>query len=368
LGEDKLHPPLLYCPHLADVIPRLIRFYEARAQDVVLASMQVPSRTLQEFARTHPPGFCAYPDPHERIAFWDAYLSERISVRDDSIPVAYLSEMDQGLYGGLVGGKAQFLCDPETGWISSMISPILRDWSEFDRLAFDPASEWFHRYLRQLDIFVEGARGKFGISHFILIDSLNFVFELVGGTRTYVDLLERPEMVRRAIDFAYDLNVKVQTIFFEKVPLWEGGTFSNMGQWLPGRIVSESVDPFHMTSMDYFEKWGREPAERIMTHFDGGVLHIHGNGRHLLEAISTLKGLKAVYLADDKGFPRAFEVLDSLKRRMGDLPVVVGVGFPEFCQALHEHRLIGGVFYRVTNVPNPDAANRCMDLVREYRL
>ncbi len=27
----------------------------------------------------------------------------------------------------------------------------------------------------------------------------------------------------------------------------------------------------------------------------------------------------------------------------------------------------GGVFYRVTNVPDSDAANRCMDLVREYR-
>ncbi|MCC7354907.1 MAG: hypothetical protein IT330_14280 [Anaerolineae bacterium] len=363
-----MNSSLLYCPRVTEILARLRRFYEERPQDIILAAMRLPSPALQEFARTHPTGFCAYPDPHERIAFWDAHLRQHVSVRDDSIPVAYLSEMDQGLYGGLVGGKAQFLCDPETGWISSMISPILRDWSEFEQLASDPESEWWHRYLRQLEIFTEGARGKFGISHFILIDSLNFVFELVGGTRTYVDLLERPEMVRRAVDFAYDLNVKVQTTFFEKVPLFMGGTFSNMGQWLPGRIVSESVDPFHMTSVDYFEQWGREPAERIMNRFNGGVLHIHGNGRHLLEAVSTLKGLKAVYLADDRGFPRAFEVLGQLKQRVGALPIVVGVGFPEFCQALHEHDLVGGVFYRVTDVPDLDAAHRCMDLVREYRV
>ena len=43
-----------------------------------------------------------------------------------------------------------------------------------------------------------------------------------------------------------------------------------------------------MTSVAYFEQWGREPAERILGAFDGGVIHIHGNGRHLLEAAATL--------------------------------------------------------------------------------
>ena len=90
-----------------------------------------------------------------------------------------------------------------------------------------------------------------------------------------------------------------------------------MVEWIPGRIVSESVDPFHMTSIDYFEKWGREPVERILAAFDGGVLHIHGNGRHLLEAVSTLRGLKAVFLADDLHFPPAFSVLGKLRRRLG---------------------------------------------------
>ena len=43
------------------------------------------------------------------------------------------------------------------------------------------------RYLDQLAIFAEGAGDRFGLSHFILVDSLNFVFELFGATRTYLD-------------------------------------------------------------------------------------------------------------------------------------------------------------------------------------
>ena len=363
--------PLSYKPDGYAVLERLRRLYVGRDQSLVLAAMEIPSPALEHMGQLHPTGFCEYPDPWERAGYWDARFLEKLPVRDDSIPSAYLSEMDQGLYGGLVGGQVRFLSDPESGWISSMVEPILKDWAEFDRLpTFDPLDQgnpWLQRYLKQLEVFLEVGRGKWAISHFILIDGLNFAYELRGATESYLAIIERPDTVRRVIDYAYDLNVKVQSIFFERIPLLEGGTCSNFAQWIPGRIVSESLDPFHMTSLDYFESWGREPAERIMAHFDGGVIHIHGNGRHLLSAASTLKGLKAILLGDDRGYPPAFEILPQIKRQTGDVPLIVfNVGFEDFQTALQKGRLLGGVFYHVQNVPDVDSANRCMDAVRAY--
>ncbi len=359
---------IAYKPHADAVLAGLRALYERRAEDRVFASMDVPSRALAEFRRGHPGGFCAAPDLHERIGFWDAYLRERTPVEDDSIPSAYLSELDQGIYGGLLGGEVRFLCDPETGWISSMVPPLISDWTEFDGLRFDENHDWFKRYLRQLEIFVEAAQDRFGISHFILIDSLNAVFELFGATRTYLELFDNPDRVRRAVDFAFDLNLKVQETYFDRVPRFAGGTFSNMVEWIPGRVVSESVDPFHMTSVDYFEIWGREPVERILSRFDGGVLHLHANGRHLLPAVRTVRGLKAAFMADDRGFIPAFEALPGLKPVAGDLPLVLNADFSAFQSALKEHRLTGGVFYKVKGVPDIAAANRLMDGVRAYRV
>jgi hypothetical protein len=358
---------LAYKPNAGDVIDRLRRLHARQGMDRILATFSIPSAALDEFGHKYAHGFCEYPDPSERIAFWDKFLRERAALEDDSIPSAYLSEMDQGLYGGLLGGKVQFMAHPENGWISSMVAPLLRDWSQFDALRFDRSHPWFERYLGQLKVFAAGAAGNFGVSHFILIDGLNFVFELLGATQTYLSLSERPEMVRRAIEFAFDLNVAVHEAFFAHVAPLRGGTASNMVQWVPGRIISESVDPFHMTSVEYFETWGREPVERIFARFDGGVLHIHGNGRHLLEAVSTLKGLKAIFLGDDRGFPTAFEVLPQLQARTGDVPLVVQVDFGRFADALKTHALSGGVFYKVSGAPDADAANRLMDEVRRYR-
>ena len=197
---------LSYCPNVEYILGRLRKLYDREAQDQIFTIMDVPTLTMEKFAREHQPGYCNYPDPFERIAFWDSYLHERKKVHDDSIPSAYMTEMDQGLYGGLIGGEVQFLCDTDTAWISSMVAPILKNISEFEQIEIDTDNKWFQCYINQLDIFVKKSAGKFCISHFILIDSLNFVFELFGGTDTYLYLVEQPELIQRAIDFAFDLT------------------------------------------------------------------------------------------------------------------------------------------------------------------
>ena len=349
------------------VLVGLQRLYERRAGDRIYAAMSIPSPALERFRRDHAEGFCEYVEPEVRVRFWDELLSERQHLEDDSLPVAYLSEMDQGLYGGLVGGRVQYMCDPATGWISSMVSPLLDDLAAATSLRADETSAAFQRYLRQLEVFVEAGRGRFGVSHFILINGLNFVFELVGATRTYEALIDAPDLVRQAVDFAFELNLRVQETYFERAWQIGGGTFSNMAQWLPGRVISESVDPFHMTSVAYFEEWGREPVERILGRFDGGVMHVHGNGRHLLEAVASVRGIVALYLGDDTGFPAAFDVLDEIQERTGDLPLVVSAPCGPFIERLGRGDLPGGVFYLVSGVPGLDEANRLMEKVRAYR-
>lgn len=357
-----------YKANASEVLERLRALYERRAGDRLFASFGIPSPALRRFGEANPEGFCAYVDPYVRIQFWEELLLELRDLEDDSIPTAYLSEMDQGLYGGLVGGKVQFMCDPSTGWISSMVPPLLEELVDVSSLRVDEGHPWFARYLRQLRIFVEQARGQFGVGHFILINGLNFVFELIGATRTYNALLDTPDLVRQAVDFAFDLNLRVQRAYFEHAWCMENGTFSNMAQWLPGRIISESVDPFHMTSVDYFEQWGRGPVERMFGQFDGGVMHVHGNGRHLLEAVTSVRGIKALYLGDDVGFPLAFDVLGEIRERTGDLPLVASAEYEPFCQRLKMGDLPGGVFYMVKGAPGQDEANRTMDDVRAYVL
>ena len=122
-----------------------------------------------------------------------------------------------------------------------------------------------------------------------------------------------------------------------------------------------------MTSVAYFEDWGRPITERIFAEYDGGVTHLHGNGRHLLEAVCTLRGLKGLVFGDDKGYPPTIEILANLRQRAGTPPLIVGVEYNDFTQRLNRGQLPGGVLYLVRGTPSALAANRCMENVRAYR-
>ncbi len=363
---------LEYKPNAAAVMERLRDLLDRKANDRIFAAFIPPSQAMKGFQKKYS-GFTQYPDPHERISFWDSMFKERTRLEDDSIPAAYPSEFDQGLYAGLFGGDVRFLAMTDdgyvgSGWISSMVPHLLKDWSGFGQLKFSEDHFWFKRYLTQLGIMREAAAGKFGISHIIAIDSLNFVYELIGATDTYLSMIEEPEMVRKAIDFGFDLNLRIHRTFFDQVPTLEGGTCSWVVPWLPGKIVNESFDPFHMTSIDDFEKWGREPAERFINSFDGGVLHLHANGWHLLESSCTVKGVKAILMVNEKDHVPALRQIASLRKRAGDMPLSVMVEYGEFTQALEKHELAGGMFYYVSGAPDIDCANRWMERVRAYRV
>ena len=116
-------PTLAYKPNWPAVLERLRLLYERRAGDRIFATMAVPSPALAEFGRQYPHAECEYPDLAKRADFWDRFLAERATIEDDSLPSAYLSEFDQGLYGGLLGGDVRFMA--------------IRTWAGFRR--------WFRR-------------------------------------------------------------------------------------------------------------------------------------------------------------------------------------------------------------------------------
>ncbi len=370
IGDDRLSNKqfLAYKKNLNDTLNRLNEFYGGRGEGKIYAQMNVFSTFQKEYLSKNPPGERSYPDPNERIRVWDEFLKERQDIEDDSMPVCYLSEFDQGLYAGLVGGEIRFLQNEDTIWISSMVKPFFDDLRLIKDMKLDPGHIWYKNFQQQLRVFRDYARGKFGIGHFILIDSFNFLYELRGATRAYLDAEENPDLVKTVIDFAYQLNVWVMETFFEEISLFKGGTFSNFGQWIPGRVVSESVDPFHMTSVDYFLKWGKEPIEKIFSYFDGGLIHLHSNGRHLLKSVANLKGIKAILMANDIWNPPSITLLNEFNTLRDSVPLIVPTTYQDFINSLREHSLIGNAFYIIDEVPDILVANRLMEEVRNYRI
>lgn len=358
---------LAYKPHGAEIAERLARLWRREAQDEIFARILLPSPALLEFKRTHEDGATTYPDPEERIRFWDAHLEFEGTIEDDWLPIAYLSEFDEGLYAGLCGGEMHYMTHTDVGWISSMCPPCLPDIRDVDDLHIDEDHPLLGLLDRQVALFREGARGKFGVAPFIVIDALNFVAELRGMTQAFEDVMDHPAAVRKMMSFALELNQFVQDRVLDALDTFQGGTFCNMGSWAPGRDILFSVDAYHMAHPDYFEEWGRPYIQSLLDHYDGGLLHLHSNGLHLLPTVRTLNKLVCVYLLDEAWNPPAYERLSEHHQTADGVPLVVSCRYEEFVRDLEAHRLPGNVLYKIREAPSVEAGNRLMEKVRAYR-
>jgi len=330
--------------------------------------MRIPNPVIDQMKREMNDGPVPCPDLNERADFWDRVLSYYADLEDDSIPSIYLTEMDMGLDGGMLGAEVRFILDTSSGWISSMVPPFAESSEDIYKYKIDLTNEWYRFYDRQLSLYKEKAAGKFGVSHFCSIDGLHLLAEMRGFTETYYEMIDNPGVCKDIIDFAYKLALTLQNRFFEVVGLFEGGTCSNMAQWLPGRCISDSVDMYHLANADLFEEWGREPLQRFIDNFDGVVLHAHSNGRHLIEHISSVKKLRAIYLADDVWVAPYYQDLNKLDSLRRDVPYVVSIPFEAFADMLVKKELVPNVFYMVNGVPDIDTANSLMRDVVAYRV
>ena len=358
---------LLYKRNAREAADRLRMLWARRGQDRIFAHIEVPSRVLMEFAATHTDGPTDYPDPCERIRFWDAFLAESRDVEDDWLPIAYLSEFDQGIVAGALGAPMRFMMHKDIGWVSSMCAPMLDSMDDADLLRPNPDGEPIKLLDEQCRVFAEAASGRFGIASFIVIDAMNFVAEMRGMTRAFEDVIDHPEAVSRLMDLAFDLNVFLQERVRSSVAGFMDGSFVNMGSWAPGTPVLFSVDFYHMARPDFYYRWGEPHLQRLLGHFGGGLLHLHSNGRHLLKHVAELRHLVCIDLVDEDWNPRAYEELGARQREAGDTPLMVRCRREEFERDLDGGRLPGNVLYHVHNVSSVDQANRLMDKVGRYR-
>ena len=358
---------MLYKKNYREVIARLKDLYSGGGRDRIYAKMEIPNPAIEKMKCELKDGPAPCPDLEERADFWDEMLSAYGDLRDDSIPCAYISEADQGLAGGMLGGEVRFLLDTATGWVSSMAPPFAESVRDIYTYKIDINNKWYRYYDEELKIFRRKAGDKFGVSHWCSLDGLHLLAEMRGFTETYYAMIDDPDACRYVINFASALALTLQNRFFEVVGLFEGGTCSNMAQWLPGRCISGSVDMYHLASANLFEEWGREHIQKMINCFDGAVLHIHSNGHHLIEHISSLKNLKAILLLDDEWNTPAYQDMERLDPLREGVPYCIAIPFEAFTDRLTKGELYPNVFYTVSGVPDTETANLLMKDVIEYR-
>lgn len=358
---------MLYKKNCTEVFARLSALYGRKGRGRIYATIEIDNPELRDAMAGVADGACDYPDLNDRLAFWDRILRQRADVEDDSIPICYCSELDQGLASGLFGAPdVRFVMDRKTGWVSSMASPFLKGLE--GPLALDRGGLWAKRMREQYRLFAAGAKGKFAVAPVCTIEGLNFLIELRGAANAYLDLMDGPAALGPIMDQSIEAARFVNDAYFNTVGLLHGGTPGYAWQWSPGRTIMDSVDAYHMTGEELFHRWGKPYFERLASYYDGSHVHIHANAYRMIPYVAKLKGLVSIHLGDDPYNPPAMDRIWDYDGQRGDVPLIVPAGKEEFRYRMQNHDLPGNVLYLVQGVQHAGEANDMMRMVKEYRI
>jgi len=373
-----------YKDNWKEAIARQSLFWEGKMKDRILARIYVRNRPfeqrLSELKSQVPVTGKLFPKKETVLKTWDLKLKIFKELQDDSLPVMIPTEFDEGLFGGIFEAETNFSYDSEAGWMSSMANPFLTDALDASKLKIREDGLWMQELKSRLTWYAAQAKGKFGLSPVISIDALNFAVMSRGATNAMLDTYDNPAGLKAMSEFALELNIKMNRLQREFIGSFDGGTFDGyacFGSWFPGEEINMSVDAFGQCKKEDYLETGFVYNQRLVGAFGSAALHIHANAHHLLPEVVKLKGLKAIWLADEN--PRVFPQLREIKKVTGDVPLITECMLDEFMEGMKKGTLPGGIFYIIRGhkvgrstlmspaVETIEEANKIMKQIRDYR-
>lgn len=250
--------------------------------------------------------------------------------------------------------------------------PVITRWDQVSGLSFDEGNEWVGKVLSCLRYYVEHASKPFAIRQFVLYEGANFIVSMRGTTQAFFDLADRPPELWQLYEIGCEAGIR----FFEA----KSQVIREHNERVLGHPEYAALAPLHaipwldtdayaLCSPKVFEEIGFEFKQKVLDHFQGSELYIHGLGRHIVPIAGRLRNLTQLSLFDDPNCPTYFSRCREYRAQTYDIPLSIACDLRELLEGLADQSLPGGVLYTV-HVPTsvaPIELNRVMERVRAYR-
>ena len=199
----------------------------------------------------------------------------------------------------LAGAMGQELrASADTIWAE----PILKDYSDLDRLAVTEDNEWIRSLWQLTDSLVERAAGRYPVAANPISSPIHTLVDARGSVNLALDLYDRPDEVQHALEILTDTWARLTKGHFERIPTWHGGYVSaDRHVWAPGRTVEFNEDPSFMFSPRLHRKFIMPSHRELIRHLECLFIHLHSTQLHTLDALLELDGLPAIELTPDYG-------------------------------------------------------------------
>lgn len=264
-------------------------------------------------------------------------------------------------------GHAEFFGGkPHYGLGTIWFEPTIFD-LEKQQPCFDPNNKSLKEQLDLYQYLVDHSEGRYLVSMPDHVGAADALSHLMGSETLLIEMIERPKLVKKAIDAINDGLEIISKSFYRVVKDEDGGsTIGWLGTWGRGLHMQMQCDLSVMLSPESFRKFLIPELERQMDWIDYPLYHLDGMAqlRHL-DMLLGLPRLKMIQWTNVVGQPPPIAFINDFKRiQQAGKCLYLSVS-PEEIPLIMDSLSSKGLFLSV-NAENESDAMRLLDLIQKH--
>jgi hypothetical protein len=227
--------------------------------------------------------------------------------------------------------------------------PFVESWEKELPLRLGKGNNSWARMLELCRKAGERAEGKFIVCTLDMHSNFDWLVAIREPIKVSMDLLDAPELMRRAMDNVRQLYREVYDAVYEAAGMAEQGTSGWLPYYCEGRYCTTQCDFSCLLSPAQFDQFVLPALEEECDFLDHSVYHYDGRTclQHF-DAITGIKSLDGIQWTPTAGGPPMIEWLDLLKRfQTTGKHVFIGCTAEELKNVYHRELKPNLVFYNV---------------------
>ncbi len=278
-----------FCERYPDVIDRFDRFWRGADTDRPVLFLTAPKD--QPDASVPAPDIARAEDRvlPENVLAQARYSLARTAYAAEGYPHRFVN-FGPGILHGCIGGEADF-----SRWDTTWFPPYLADIAEFEHLRFEPEGRWWTAIRQATDVLMDELGDEVVVSFTDIGGAADILASAVGTEQLLLDVVERPETVKLAVDHCHKLWMQA----YERNYSLFKGRQDITTTWWPvvsrGRTYMTQCDFNAMVAPRVFSELFADELGAIFGKLDQAGFHLDGIGTEChVPALLAQKGLHCV--------------------------------------------------------------------------
>ncbi len=201
----------------------------------------------------------------------------------------------------------------------------IESWDDWDFDAPHFHEGWFDLLMRFVDLLAERRGGKHAIAQTLMRGPSDLAEAVLGPEMMCYSMYDHPAELRRFLDTATELFIKVLHAQLDRIPPIDGGYVNPFGIWSPGTVVRNQCDATAFLSPDHYAEWFLPYDLQIWRSVDFSIQHIHSNSLHTVDVLlgQELPHCIQVTLDIQPAGPPVEKILPVLRRILAAKPLIL---------------------------------------------